>query len=75
MEPTRDLGKMLMILGGIFVLLGLLLSLGPKLPWRLGRLPGDLFIRRDSFTLYFPIATSVLLSVVLTLLLLVFRRR
>lgn len=68
-----ELGKMLMICGGLILLVGALLSLGGKLPW-LGRLPGDILIQRDNFTLYFPLATSLVISVLLSLLFLFFRR-
>jgi hypothetical protein len=68
-----ELGKMLILLGGVLVVVGVLLTLGGKLPW-LGRLPGDIVIQRDNFTFYFPLATSILLSVVLSLLFLLFRR-
>jgi membrane protein implicated in regulation of membrane protease activity len=69
----NDLGRMLMIAGGVLLVLGAALTFAGKLPW-LGRLPGDLVYRKGSFTLYFPIASSVLLSVVLTLLLRLLRR-
>ncbi|HXG17466.1 MAG TPA: DUF2905 domain-containing protein [Methylomirabilota bacterium] len=68
-----ELGKMLMLLGGLLVLVGALLTLGGKLPW-VGRLPGDIVIQRDNFTFYFPLATSILISVVLSLLFMLFRR-
>jgi hypothetical protein len=69
MDPTRELGKWLLIGGLVLVAVGGLLLLGGRLPFRLGRLPGDIAIegRRGSF--YFPIVTSLLLSVVLTLIL------
>ncbi len=68
-----ELGKTLIVLGGVLVVVGVLLTLGGKLPW-LGRLPGDIVIQRDNFTFYFPLATSILLSVVLSLLFMLFRR-
>jgi membrane protein implicated in regulation of membrane protease activity len=68
-----ELGKMLMLLGGLLVLVGALLTLGGKLPW-VGRLPGDIVIQRDNFTFYFPLATSILISIVLSLLFMLFRR-
>lgn len=68
-----QLGKTLMVMGGVLVLLGALLMLSGKLPW-LGRLPGDIHIRRENFSFYFPLATSLLLSVVLSLILWLFRR-
>jgi hypothetical protein len=70
----QDLGRVLVVVGGLTVLLGLVLLLAPRLPW-LGRLPGDILIRRDSFTFYFPIVTSIVASLVLTLLLNLFWRR
>ncbi len=68
-----ELGKLLMVAGVLLLGVGLLFTLGDRIPW-LGRLPGDVFIKRDSFTFHFPIATSILLSIVLTLLFWLFRR-
>ena len=64
------MGKALVLVGVVIALVGLAVMAG--LP--LGRLPGDLVVRRGSFTFYLPLTTSVLLSVVLTLLLALFRR-
>jgi hypothetical protein len=69
MEPLRGIGKLLLVAGGMLVVLGVLLMLGPKLPLRLGRLPGDIVWHGRNTTFYFPIVTSILLSVVLTLIL------
>lgn len=66
-------GRMLMIVGGLLVLLGAVFTLGGRIPW-LGRLPGDIIIERPNFTFYFPIATSILISIVLSLLAAAFRR-
>ncbi len=63
-------GKLLVLLGLAIAGLGVLVMLG--LPF--GRLPGDVVVRRGSFTLYFPIATSILVSVLLTLVLMLLRR-
>ena len=68
-----DLGRFLVVVGLVIVLTGVALLVLPRLPW-LGRLPGDLVVRRDHFTFYFPLATSILLSVVLTILLSLWRR-
>ena len=68
-----ELGKFLMIVGAVLLGIGALLSLGDRVPW-LGRLPGDLYIKRDHLTFYFPIATSILLSIVLSLLFWLLRR-
>jgi len=61
------MGRLLVVIGGILALLGLLLMLGPKLPFRLGRLPLDFHYQRDNFSFYFPLGTSILISVLLTL--------
>lgn len=73
MNPLPEFGKILLILGILFVVIGLLLMLGSKIPF-LGKLPGDFIVRRGNFTLYFPLATSILLSIVLTLIFLIFRK-
>jgi hypothetical protein len=71
----EQLGRMLLVMGGVVALLGFLLMLGPKLPFRLGRLPLDFHYQRDNFRFYFPLGTSILLSLLLTLLFSVFNRR
>jgi hypothetical protein len=68
-----QLGKTLIIMGAVIALFGVFLLLSGKLPW-LGRLPGDIHVRRENFSFYFPLATSILLSVVLSLILWLFRR-
>jgi hypothetical protein len=67
------LGKLLILLGVFIILMGLLLLLGEKIPW-IGKLPGDIIIRKKSFTFYFPLATSILISIILTLLFTLFRK-
>jgi uncharacterized membrane protein YkgB len=67
------LGKILILLGVLIIVIGLLLLLGEKIPW-VGRLPGDIVIRKKNFTFYFPLATSILISIILTLLFALFRR-
>jgi len=69
----NELAKLLIILGGVMVLAGVVLLLLPKIPW-LGRLPGDVFFERGRFTFYFPLATCIIVSIVLTLLVSLFRR-
>lgn len=68
-----DFGKMLIGLGVLMAAVGLLMVLGGKIG--LGRLPGDIAIRRGNTSFYFPIVTSILISVVLTILANVFLRR
>ena len=73
-----ELGKILLGFGVLMVLLGAILliagNLSGKVPW-LGRLPGDIYIERGSWTFYFPLGTSVVISIVLTLLFSLFSRR
>jgi DUF2905 family protein len=69
---NRDLGRLLILLGAVTLLAGLALTFFARIG--LGRLPGDLVYRRGSFTFYFPLMTSILLSIALSLLLWLFRR-
>lgn len=62
------LGKMLILLGVFIILLGIFFLMGDKIPW-LGKLPGDIIIRKKNFTFYFPFVTSILISIILTLIL------
>jgi hypothetical protein len=71
----EQMGRLLVVMGGILALVGLLLMLGPKLPFRLGRLPLDFRYQRDNFTFYFPLGTSILISVLLTLVFGLLNRR
>ena len=68
-------GRMLIIIGLFVLLLGLVVSIGERLPIRLGRLPGDIVIRGKNSVFYFPIVTSLLISVVLSVILWLFGRR
>jgi len=68
-----SLGKLLILLGVLIIVIGLLLLVGEKIPW-VGRLPGDIIIKKEKFTFYFPIATSILISIILTLLFTLFRK-
>ncbi|MBP1775011.1 MAG: uncharacterized protein H6Q86_1017 [candidate division NC10 bacterium] len=69
-----SLGKLLIVFGVVLALLGGLLLLVGKFPL-LGRLPGDIVIRRDNWSFYFPLTTSIVISVLLTLLFSLFGRR
>jgi hypothetical protein len=68
-----ELGRVLIIIGLVLAGVGVILYVVPKIPW-LGRLPGDFSFRRGNFTFYFPLATSIIISVVLSLLLYLFRK-
>ena len=69
----RELGKFLVMIGGVVVVLGAILWSGFASKW-LGRLPGDIRIEREHSAFYFPIVTSIIISIVLSLLFSVFRR-
>jgi hypothetical protein len=73
MSPFGSIGKILIICGVVLVVIGLILILGDKIPW-IGRLPGDIYIKRDRFTFYFPLMTSIIISILLTLLFALFRK-
>ena len=66
-------GKALIFLGILLVVMGLFFSIGAKIPW-LGHLPGDIYVQRGRFTFYFPLATCLLISLIVTLVLYIFRR-
>lgn len=68
------LAKTFIILGVVFILAGGILSFAGKIPW-LGRLPGDIVIKKENFSFYFPLATCLLLSALLSLVLFVWRQR
>jgi hypothetical protein len=68
-------GRALIALGILLIIAGLAVEYAPRLPFRIGRLPGDIYIHRDNTTFYFPIVTCILVSLVLTLLLWIFNRR
>ncbi len=81
MPDFNGLGKLIIVMGLGLVILGVLISLLGKVPsegnglgW-LGKLPGDLFIKRDRFTFYFPLTTSIIISLVGSLLLYFFMKR
>ncbi|HSL91167.1 MAG TPA: DUF2905 domain-containing protein [Candidatus Limnocylindrales bacterium] len=69
----NPIGRLLILAGLILLAAGLLLLLSDKIPW-LGRLPGDITFKRNNFTFYLPLATCILISVVLSLILWFFRK-
>jgi hypothetical protein len=76
MHDMAPLGKALIAFGLLMVLFGLLLWGGSSVPLlgRLGRLPGDIYVRRPGFAFYFPITTALVVSIVVSLLLALLRR-
>ena len=69
-----EIGKVLIILGIFLAVIGVLLLFSDKLPFNLGKLPGDILYQKDNFTFYFPITTSIVLSIVFSLILYIFSR-
>ncbi|MBT0665967.1 DUF2905 family protein [Geobacter pelophilus] len=67
------LGKSLIVIGLLIALVGVLLTIAGKLPW-IGRLPGDLYIKKENFTFYFPLATSIIVSLILSFILWLLRK-
>ena len=68
-----SIGKSLIIIGIVIVVIGVIVTLAGRIPW-LGRLPGDIHIKRENFTFYFPIATSIIISLILSFILWLFRK-
>lgn len=73
-DSIQYIGKFFIVLGLIVTAIGGLLLLSGKIPW-VGRLPGDILIQKKNFTFYFPLATSILLSLILTLIFWLIGRR
>ncbi len=70
-----SIGRLLIVIGVALVVLGLILSYSGFFSWlRLGRLPGDILVKRENFQFYFPITTCILLSLILTLVVYLIKR-
>ena len=74
MDGFQYIGKFLVIIGIIIIIIGTILMLSGKIPF-IGKLPGDIIIEKKNFTIYIPIATSILLSLLLTLILWIIGRK
>lgn len=74
MEPLTGLSKGLIVLGVMLIAIGSVIYLAGKFSM-VGRLPGDIFFKKGNFTFYFPLATSILVSVIATILLNIFGRK
>jgi len=70
----QEIGKILIIFGIVLISIGLLLIFFNKIPF-LGKLPGDVYIQKKNFTFYFPLATSILISIILSILFWLWSRR
>jgi len=73
-EGTQHLGKVLIILGVIITAVGGLLLFSGKIPY-MGKLPGDILIQKKNYTIYFPLATSIIISLIITLIFWLIGRR
>jgi hypothetical protein len=68
------MGKFLILIGILLIIMGIFFIIGNKIPY-IGKLPGDITYKKDNFTFYFPLATCIILSLILTLILnLIFRK-
>jgi len=65
--PLDPLGKSLVVIGTIIIVIGLLMMFGNKIPY-LGKLPGDIIVKKKNFTFYFPITTLIILNLILLLI-------
>ncbi len=75
LDSMVPIGRVLIILGIVLLLLGLILTYSNVIPLgRLGRLPGDISVKKGNFSFYFPLTTCIVLSIVLTLILYLFRK-
>ena len=74
MMDFSGFGKILFIIGLVISIIGLLMMLGEKIPW-IGRLPGDFYFKGKNFTFYFPLATIIIISIVLTIILMFINRK
>ena len=73
MQGPESLGRLFLIIGVIIIIIGAILYFGGR--FGVGRLPGDIIIERENYVFYFPLATGIIISIVLTLILNIFLRR
>ena len=69
-----EIGKSIIFFGIIIVIIGIILLFSDRLPFNLGRLPGDIAVKKENFSFYFPITTSILISIVLSLIFYLFSK-
>ena len=60
------MGKMLIGIGIVLIFIGMAITFGPKIPW-IGKLPGDIIIKKEPFSFYFPLTTCIIISIILSL--------
>lgn len=66
-------GKLLIVIGILLIFIGILLSFSGKIPF-LGKLPGDIYIKKDNFSFFFPITTCIIISIIISLILQLFKK-
>ena len=69
----QSIGKLVIVVGLLIVIVGVAIYFSSRIPW-LGRLPGDISIQRENFSFYFPLGTSILLSIIVSVILYLVRR-
>lgn len=69
-----EIGKSLIFIGIVIIIVGTVLLFNDRLPFNLGKLPGDIFYKKENVSFYFPITTSILISIILSLLFYLFGR-
>ncbi len=69
-----EIGKSLILLGVVVIIVGIILLFSDRLPFNLGKLPGDISIKKENFSFYFPITTSIIISIVLSVVFYLFGR-
>lgn len=69
-----EIGKSLIFVGILIIIIGTVLLFNDRLPFNLGKLPGDIFYKKENVSFYFPITTSILISIILSLLFYLFGR-
>lgn len=72
-NASQNMGKVIIVAGLVIMVIGLGVYFSDRLPW-LGRLPGDIAVKRENFSFYFPLGTSILLSVIISVILYLIRR-
>ena len=69
----QGIGRLLVVSGIILFIIGIILLIGDKIPY-IGRLPGDIYIRKERFSFYFPVSTCIIISLILSFLLWILRK-
>jgi heme/copper-type cytochrome/quinol oxidase subunit 2 len=69
-----EIGKSIIFIGIVIIIIGVILLFSDRLPFNLGKLPGDISYKKENFSFYFPITTSIIVSIVLSLLFYIFAK-